>query len=137
MRAPRTAGASLNVLLKHHTHTHTHTHIYVYRSCWGPLLVVLLLLIILLPMSFHNVEYYEVAFAKRRSTGTISRDKVYYPGRHCIGPDTEFVKFPASEQTVDFKGMSVWTKTERVSSGVNSLADWKNIRSIADETSAL
>jgi regulator of protease activity HflC (stomatin/prohibitin superfamily) len=93
-----------------------HADVVLKHRCWCPLSLVLVLLIILLPMSFQNVEYYEVAFVKRRTTGTISRDKVYYPGRHCVGPDAEFVKFPASEQTVDFKGMSVWTKTERVSS---------------------
>lgn len=76
--------------------------------------MVSLLLIILLPLSFQNVEYFEVAFFKRRTTGTISRDKVFAAGRHMIGPDAMFVKFPASEQTVDFKDMSVWTKTERL-----------------------
>mmetsp|Transcript_1947 Transcript_1947/g.4910 ORF Transcript_1947/g.4910 Transcript_1947/m.4910 type:complete len:375 (-) Transcript_1947:273-1397(-) len=86
---------------------------YWAAACPGA--VVLLLLIILLPLSFHNVEYHEVAFFKRRSTGTIDRDTVYTAGRHCIGPDGSFVKFPASEQTVDFRSMSVWTKTERLS----------------------
>mmetsp|Transcript_23896 Transcript_23896/g.59996 ORF Transcript_23896/g.59996 Transcript_23896/m.59996 type:complete len:374 (+) Transcript_23896:260-1381(+) len=86
-----------------------------YKTCSCPGLTALLLLIILLPMSFHNVEYHEVAFFKRRSTGTIDRDYVYTSGRHCIGPDGSFVKFPASDQTVDFKAMSVWTKTERLS----------------------
>lgn len=86
--------------------------LYSIAAC--PCAVVSLLLVILLPMSFQNVEYYEVAFFKRRTTGTISRDKVYGAGRHVIGPDAMFVKFPASEQTVEFKGMSVWTKTERL-----------------------
>ena len=86
--------------------------IYSVAAC--PCAVVALLMVILLPMSFQNVEYYEVAFFKRRTTGTISRDFVYEAGRHVIGPDAMFVKFPASEQTVEFKGMSVWTKTERL-----------------------
>eukprot|EP00802_Teleaulax_amphioxeia_P007259 Tamp_07265.p1 GENE.Tamp_07265~~Tamp_07265.p1 ORF type:complete len:383 (-),score=109.13 Tamp_07265:1354-2502(-) len=82
-----------------------------------PFATIVLLMIILLPMSFHNVEYDEMAFYKRRSTGTISRDKVYEAGRYFIGPDGEFVKFPASLQTVDFKGLSVWTKTQTTAEG--------------------
>ena len=80
--------------------------------CPGGLL--LLLLCILLPLSFHNVEYYEVAFFKRRSTGTIDRGWVYEAGRHNLGPDGSFVKFPVSQQTVAFRSMNVWTKTERL-----------------------
>jgi len=91
------------------------SRIQCYKTSACPGFVLLLLLIILLPLSFHNVEYHEVAFFKRRSTGTIDRDTVYTVGRHCIGPDGSFVKFPASEQTVEFSGMSVWTKTERLS----------------------
>jgi len=77
-------------------------------------------MIILLPMSFHNIEYHEMAFFKRRSTGTISRNRVYTSGRYAIGPDGSFVKFPASLQTVDFKGLSVWTKTESKAEGAQS-----------------
>ena len=74
-------------------------------------------MIILLPMTFHNLEYHEMAFFKRRSTGTINRSRVYTSGRYAIGPDGTFVKFPASLQTVDFKGLSVWTKTESKAEG--------------------
>jgi len=69
---------------------------YALSAC--PVGTFILFLIIVLPISFHNVEYDEMAFFKRRSTGTIDRSKVYRSGRYFIGPDGFFVKFPTSLQ---------------------------------------
>jgi hypothetical protein len=79
------------------------SHVVLRRSCSYalsacPVGTFILFLIIVLPISFHNVEYDEMAFFKRRSTGTIDRSKVYKSGRHFIGPDGFFVKFPTSLQ---------------------------------------
>ena len=40
---------------------------------------------ILLPLSFQYVKYNEIAFVKKRTSGTISRDNVYTSGRHFLG----------------------------------------------------
>ena len=109
------ARAANRVLRHRFSLLRLHSCRYQRGAC--PFATIVLLMIILLPMSFHNVEYDEMAFYKRRSTGTISRDKVYEAGRYFIGPDGEFVKFPASLQTVDFKGLSVWTKTQTTAEG--------------------
>ncbi|OWF44236.1 uncharacterized protein LOC110458648 [Mizuhopecten yessoensis] len=54
-----------------------------------------LLLVILLPMSFSGLEYYEYGFKRQKSTGTVNLDEVYGPGKHFIGPDFEFKVFKA------------------------------------------
>mmetsp|Transcript_23184 Transcript_23184/g.72426 ORF Transcript_23184/g.72426 Transcript_23184/m.72426 type:complete len:345 (-) Transcript_23184:41-1075(-) len=55
-----------------------------------------LLMLILLPMSFGNVEYYEYAFKKNRNTGRVNTDKVYDMGRYLVGPSITMKKFQAS-----------------------------------------
>lgn len=54
-----------------------------------------LLMVILLPMSFSGIEYYEYGFKRQKSTGTVNLDQVYSTGKHFIGPDFEFKIFQA------------------------------------------
>lgn len=67
-----------------------------------------LLLVILLPMSFSGVEYYEYAFRRQKSTGTVKTDKVYDGGKYLIGPDFEFKKFKASAHFVDLYDVAIF-----------------------------
>lgn len=71
--------------------------------------VVALLLIILLPMSFSYLDFYEYGFARRRTTGTVDTDTVYQGGRHFIGPDHEFKEFYAAAQFVYFGHIPIFT----------------------------
>ncbi|CAD5115422.1 DgyrCDS4397 [Dimorphilus gyrociliatus] len=57
-----------------------------------------ILILILVPLSFSGVEYYEFAFKKRKSTGSIYREKAYDVGKYHLGPDFSFLKFPAYAQ---------------------------------------
>ena len=60
-------------------------------------------------MHVHAYASYACVYGRR---GSAQKDN-----RVCVsaGPDTLLVTFPASEQTVTFKALSAWTKTERSS----------------------
>lgn len=68
-------------------------------TCCG--LVGLLLTIILVPLSFSYVEYYEYGLAKRKSTGSVRTDRVYPRGRYSLGPDMTFLKYQADSHHKD------------------------------------
>ncbi|GAQ90589.1 hypothetical protein KFL_006590020 [Klebsormidium nitens] len=67
-----------------------------------PLFVIgCLLMVILLPLSFVTLDYTEYGLVQRRSTGKVYLNKpVYYGGRHFLGPDIKFRKFPADAQFI-------------------------------------
>ncbi|KXJ14768.1 uncharacterized protein LOC110238398 [Exaiptasia diaphana] len=69
-----------------------------------------LLLIIILPMSFGDVEYYEIGFAKQKSTGKVDTTKVYTMGRYLIGPDYTFKKFRSDAHFEKLVKIGVFTK---------------------------
>lgn len=60
----------------------------------------IILTVVLVPMSFSGLDYYEYGFKKQKSTGTVNTEKVYDFGKYMIGPDFEFKIFPASAQHV-------------------------------------
>ncbi|XP_065051573.1 uncharacterized protein LOC135681176 [Rhopilema esculentum] len=64
--------------------------------------IAALLTVILVPLSFSDLEYYEMGFVKKKSTGTVDRSKVYTGGRHFIGVDGTFKKFPADAHLESF-----------------------------------
>ncbi|CAF0847232.1 unnamed protein product [Brachionus calyciflorus] len=68
-----------------------------------------ILLIILLPMSFSYLDFYEYGFVRRRTTGKVYTDNVYSGGRHLIGPDFEFKEFYAAAQFVSFYHIPIFT----------------------------
>ena len=67
------------------------------------------LMVILLPMSFSSLNYYEMAFAKQKSTGTVDLDRVYESGLHLIGPDYEFKIFPADAHELNLFNIKAFT----------------------------
>ncbi|KAK6165892.1 hypothetical protein SNE40_022710 [Patella caerulea] len=69
----------------------------------------LLLVVILVPMSFVGLEYYEMGFKRQKSTGTVDTDKVYEGGKHFIGPDYEFKVFRSDAHFVTLTDVSVFT----------------------------
>lgn len=94
----------------------------------------LLLLIILLPISFSYLDFYEVnsllfssilydkmistcyhfsfwkfGFVRRRTTGNVDTKRVYAGGRHLIGPDFEFKEFYAAAQYVSYSHIPIFT----------------------------
>jgi hypothetical protein len=74
--------------------------------------VGLLLLIILLPLSFSYVEYYEYGLIMRKSTGSVDTGKVYPRGRYALGPDRKFLKYQADAHHEHFDGLEVFSASE-------------------------
>lgn len=71
--------------------------------------LAVLLVVIILPMSFQTLEYYELGFMRRKSTGEIDRSKAFGPGgRYFLGPDYEFRVFPADAHFETFNRVSVF-----------------------------
>jgi hypothetical protein len=70
----------------------------------------LFLTVILVPLSFERIEYYEAGIKSRSSTGTVYRDEIYSSGNHFIGPDYTFKKFPVSVLGFN-QAVAVWTKS--------------------------
>jgi len=83
-------------------------------GCVGLIILVLvviglLLFLILFPMSFSYLDFYEYGFVRRRTTGSVDTNKVYAGGRHIIGPDFEFKEFYAAAQFVKFSHIPIFT----------------------------
>jgi hypothetical protein len=49
--------------------------------------IIILLLVILLPISFSYLDFYDYGFLRRRTTGSVNLDRVYEGGRYLVGPD--------------------------------------------------
>lgn len=81
----------------------------VVKGLLGLFAVGALLLIILLPMSFSGIEYYQYGFRRQKSTGTVDLNKVYTSGKHFLGPDVEFKTFKADAHFITLKGVSSFT----------------------------
>ena len=68
--------------------------LYSYRVQIGIIVaIVALLIVILVPLSFSYVEYYEYGLKLRKTTGTVDTSKVYGRGRYFLGPDYKFLKY--------------------------------------------
>ncbi|PVD39384.1 hypothetical protein C0Q70_02014 [Pomacea canaliculata] len=72
-------------------------------------IVTVVLIVILVPLSFSGVEYYEFGFKRQKSTGTVDTKQVYSGGKHFIGPDYEFKIFKATAHYVDLRDVTVFT----------------------------
>lgn len=81
-----------------------------YMCCCPVLALGCLLAIILIPMSFSKIEYYEAGLRQQKSSGRLSYDKVYDAGNYMIGPDFEFKKFPINLQLFNQR-VAVWSKS--------------------------
>jgi hypothetical protein len=55
--------------------------------------VVVLLILILVPLSFSYIDYYDYGLVQRKSTGSVDTEKVYSSGRYALGPDRHFIKY--------------------------------------------
>ena len=75
-----------------------------------------LLTVILVPLSFSYVEYYEYGLDQRKTTGSVDIDTVYGKGRHAIGVDHRFIKYQADAHVETLRGFSVFSSGESNSS---------------------
>lgn len=76
----------------------------------GVVIVGVLLIVILVPMSFSSLEYYEYGFVRQKSTGRVDLSTVYASGKHFIGPDYEFKVFKADAHMVTLNNVAAFTQ---------------------------
>ena len=50
-------------------------------------IVGIILIVILIPISFSYLDYYDYGFVRRRTSGRVDLSRVYEGGRYFIGPD--------------------------------------------------
>jgi hypothetical protein len=66
---------------------------------------------VLLPLSFTSLEYYEIGFKRSRTRGTVYTDEVYGPGgRYFVNPDTFMQAYQADAHVFKVAQLSVVTK---------------------------
>lgn len=83
----------------------------------------LLLLVILLPLSFSYIDYWEYGLKQRKTTGTVDTSKVYGRGRYLVGPDHKFLKYQADAHYVHLEDVGVFSDGGADSVGLSFLID--------------
>lgn len=76
-------------------------------KCGGCLLI---LLIIVFASCYSSLEYNEIGFRQRKTSGKVYRDKTYTSGRYFLGPDNTFVVYPASIVSDFLRNLEAWTR---------------------------
>jgi hypothetical protein len=76
----------------------------------------LFLAVILVPLSFSYVNYYEYGLAKTKATGRVDTSKVYSRGRYALGVTKGFLKYQADAHHENFDELSVFSAGESNSS---------------------
>ncbi|WAQ94051.1 hypothetical protein MAR_006522 [Mya arenaria] len=71
--------------------------------------LVALTSIIVMPMCFSYVEYWEYGFVRQRSTGKVNTGVIYSGGKYFLGPDYEFKTFKASAHFLDLENIAIFT----------------------------
>jgi len=69
----------------------------------------ILLLVVLIPISFSYIDYYDYGLNQRRTTGSVNIERVYPKGRYFTGPDHKFLKYPADTHFVHIDEMTVFS----------------------------
>eukprot|EP00339_Tiarina_fusa_P002084 CAMPEP_0117020172 /NCGR_PEP_ID=MMETSP0472-20121206/15374_1 /TAXON_ID=693140 ORGANISM="Tiarina fusus, Strain LIS" /NCGR_SAMPLE_ID=MMETSP0472 /ASSEMBLY_ACC=CAM_ASM_000603 /LENGTH=313 /DNA_ID=CAMNT_0004725319 /DNA_START=158 /DNA_END=1099 /DNA_ORIENTATION=+ len=72
-------------------------------------IIGVLLILILVPLTFSYVEYYEYGLDQRKTTGAVDTDTVYPPGRHNLGPDHRFIKYQGDAHYEVLDGLGVFS----------------------------
>jgi hypothetical protein len=70
-----------------------------------------LLIVILVPLSFSYLDYYEYGIVQRASTGAVDISKVYASGRYFLGPDHRFIPYQADAHFESFEELAVFSKS--------------------------
>ncbi len=73
-------------------------------------LVVVSLITLLVAVSYHGLEFYEIGFVRRKTTREVFTGRVYHAGFHFIGIDYEFKVFKADAHVVELDRVSVFTR---------------------------
>lgn len=81
-------------------------------ACFGLVLISVasILIVILIPLSFSDNEYFEMGFLQKKSTGEVDRETVYLSGRHFIGVDATFKRFRSDAHIENFEKMTFFNR---------------------------
>jgi len=71
--------------------------------------ILVFLTLVLVPISFSYVEYFEYGLKQRKSTGKVDTAKVYGSGRYMLGPDYTFIKYKADAHTLELTDLAVFS----------------------------
>jgi len=74
------------------------------------LVVVAAAIVILIPLSFSDLHYYEMGFSRNKFSGSVDTSKVYTGGRYFLGLANEFKKFRADMHYERFEKVSIFNK---------------------------
>ncbi|XP_070570406.1 uncharacterized protein [Ptychodera flava] len=72
--------------------------------------VTVVLIVLFVPLGYGYINYYEFGFTRQRSTGKVYTHELYTEGRHYIGIDYAFIKYPSFAQNVLIKNLTVFTQ---------------------------
>lgn len=87
------------------------------RAClFVSIFLGLLMIIILVPLTFSYVEYYEYGLKQRKTTGSVNTDRVYPQGRYNTGADHKFILYQADAHYESLDALSVFSAGESNSS---------------------
>lgn len=75
------------------------------------LFTAVLLIVILVPLTFSYVEYYEYGLVQRTTTGSVDTSKVYSSGRYNLGPTYAFHIYQADAHHENLDGLQVFSKS--------------------------
>lgn len=73
------------------------------------LIVGILLIVILIPLSYSYVEYYEYGLIERRTSGSVDTSEVFGSGRYRLGPRHTFFTYPADAHVEEIANLSVFS----------------------------
>lgn len=71
--------------------------------------VAILLIVILVPLSFSYVDYYEYGLNQRKTTGSVDISRVFSRGRYLTGPDFKFLHYQADAHFESLSELSVFS----------------------------
>eukprot|EP00591_Stephanopyxis_turris_P004344 CAMPEP_0195519372 /NCGR_PEP_ID=MMETSP0794_2-20130614/14609_1 /TAXON_ID=515487 /ORGANISM="Stephanopyxis turris, Strain CCMP 815" /LENGTH=315 /DNA_ID=CAMNT_0040648511 /DNA_START=24 /DNA_END=971 /DNA_ORIENTATION=+ len=90
-------------------------------ACISVLLVIFG--VIILPLSFAYIDYYEYGLRQRKTTSQVSTDVVYSQGRYFVGPDIGFLKYQADAHPLHFDNIGVFSDGGSESIGLSFQID--------------
>lgn len=73
-------------------------------------------LVIILPLSFSYLEYYDYGLLKDKITGKVNTNRVYPGGRHFVGPASTFIKYQGDAHFLNLGELSVFSASDTNSS---------------------
>jgi len=83
----------------------------------------ILLLVILLPLSFSYIDYWEVGLKQNKITGNVNTEKVYTKGRYVVGPSVKFFKYQADAHIIHLEDVEVFSDGGSESVGLSLFVD--------------